>query len=157
MPKSKVIDPVGQALTLAARRHRMRTAALLSEIGLFPGQEQVLQCLVDADGMTMSAIADHLNIKPPTASKMIARMAAQGLLERRGKDDDARLVAVFITGEGKSRIEGLRKISRRVEKNALDGLDEKEIRRLRRLLKKVGRNLGSSPDLGDDELAEIEA
>ncbi len=36
MAKIKVIDPVGQILTLAARRHRVRTAAMLSDIGLFP-------------------------------------------------------------------------------------------------------------------------
>jgi MarR family transcriptional regulator, organic hydroperoxide resistance regulator len=143
MPRLKSIDPVGQALTLAARRHRVRTASQLSAIGLFPGQDQVLQLLSETDGVTMSAIAEELRIKPPTASKMIARMAAQGLLERKGKDDDARLVAVFITESGLGLIDQLRKIGKRVEKEALLGLDDKDERRLRRLLKKVARNLGA--------------
>jgi MarR family transcriptional regulator, organic hydroperoxide resistance regulator len=133
---------VGQALTLAARRHRAYTAVLLAEIGLFPGQDQVLQLLTEQDGVTMTAIADALRIKPPTASKMIARMAAQGLLERRGTEDDARKVAVFIAPEGLSRIDQLRKTARKVEKQALSGFDDKDVRRLRRLLKKVARNLG---------------
>lgn len=142
MAKDKVIDPVGQALTLAARRHRARTAALLSEIGLFPGQDKVLQALAAAEDLSMSTIASEMNVRPPTASKMIARMAAQGLVERRGREGDARLVVVAITEEGRSRIEGLRRIAKRVEREALAGLDDKDMRRLRRLLKKVSRNLG---------------
>jgi DNA-binding MarR family transcriptional regulator len=143
MAKPRDIDAVGQALTLAARRHRAYTAILLSEIGLFPGQDQVLQLLAHQDGVTMTAIADELRIKPPTASKMIARMAAQGLLERRGMEEDARRVAVFITDEGRSRIDQLRKTAKKVEKHTLADLDDRDIRRLRRLLKKVARNLGT--------------
>ena len=142
MAKIKLIDPVGQMLTLAARRQRARRAAMLAELNLFPGQDQVLQSLSLNDGLTMGSIAEQLSIKPPTASKMIARMTAQGLLERRGKDDDARLVAVYITDEGRARIEPLRKIAKRIEKEALAGLDDKDVRRLRRLLKKVSKNLG---------------
>jgi DNA-binding MarR family transcriptional regulator len=142
MAKDKVIDPVGQALTLAARRHRARTAALLSELGLFPGQDKVLQALAAAEDLSMSTIASEMNVRPPTASKMIARMAAQGLVERRGREGDARLVVVAITEEGRSRIDGLRRIAKRVEREALAGLDDKDMRRLRRLLKKVSRNLG---------------
>jgi DNA-binding MarR family transcriptional regulator len=143
MAKPRDIDAVGQALTLAARRHRAYTAILLSEIGLFPGQDQVLQLLAHQDGVTMTAIADELRIKPPTASKMIARMAAQGLLERRGMEEDARRVAVFITDEGRSRIDQLRKTAKKVEKHTLADLDDRDIRRLRRLLKKIARNLGT--------------
>jgi MarR family transcriptional regulator, organic hydroperoxide resistance regulator len=142
MAKQPEGKEVGQALTLAARRHRAYTAVLLAEIGLFPGQDQVLQLLAGQDGVTMTAIADALRIKPPTASKMIARMAAQGLLERRGTEGDARKVAVFIAEEGRSRIDQLRKTARKVEKQTLSGLDDKDVRRLRRLLKKVARNLG---------------
>jgi MarR family transcriptional regulator, organic hydroperoxide resistance regulator len=156
MSKTKVIDPVGQMLTLAARRQRARTAAMLAELSLFPGQDQVLQSLSLHDGLTMGAIAEQLSIKPPTASKMIARMTAQGLLERKSKEDDARLVAVFITEAGRARIEPLRKIAKRVEKEALAGLDDKDVRRLRRLLKKVSKNLGTDSQEPDGDDADTE-
>ncbi len=141
MAKNKVIDPVGQILTLAARRHRVRTAAMLSEIGLFPGQDKVLESLQAVEGLTMSEIAATLDVRPPTASKMVARMAAQGLLERKGREGDARMVMVSITDVGRSRLDDLRRIAKRVERDALAGLDEKDVRRLRRLLKKLSRNL----------------
>ncbi len=141
MAKNKVIDPIGQILTLAARRHRIRTAAMLSDIGLFPGQDKVLEALQGVDGLTMSEIAATLDVRPPTASKMVARMAAQDLLERKGREGDARMVMVSITEVGRGRLDDLRRIAKRVEREALDGLDDKDIRRLRRLLKKLARNL----------------
>jgi MarR family transcriptional regulator, organic hydroperoxide resistance regulator len=152
MAKIKSDSNVGHFLTLAARRHRVRAAALLLDVGLYPGQDHVLHSLSQSDAMTMSDIASHLNIRPPTASKMIARMAAQGLVDRRSKDDDARLVEVFITDAGKLLLEKLTKISKKLEKESLSGLDDKDVRRLRRLLKKVAKNLSAqSAASGDDE------
>ena len=152
MAKDKIIDPVGQILTLAARRHRVRTAALLSEIGLFPGQDKVLESLQGVDGLTMSEIAAALDVRPPTASKMIGRMAAQDLLERKGRDGDARMVLVSITDTGRGRLDDLRRITKRVERDAVANLDDKDIRRLRRLLKKVARNLGQKGSPRDVDL-----
>ena len=55
-------------------------AMLLGEIGLFPGQEQALQVLAQHDnGMTMGELSRTLHVRPPTASKTIARLTAQGL------------------------------------------------------------------------------
>jgi DNA-binding MarR family transcriptional regulator len=157
MAKPKAVDPVGQMLTLAARRHRARHGTMLSEIGLFPGQEQVLRALMERDGLTMGEIAETLSIRPPTASKMAARMGAQGLVERRGSAGDARLVTIHITADGQALAERIARIARKLEKQMLDGLDDKDQRRLRRLLKRVARNL-STAEAQDDAgtLAEDE-
>jgi MarR family transcriptional regulator, organic hydroperoxide resistance regulator len=153
MAKTKATSSFGQALTLAARRHRGRTAACLAELGLFPGQDQVLSSLGTVEALTMSEIATQLHIRPPTASKMIARMASQNLVDRRGKDDDARLVEVFITDAGRALLEKLARITKKIEKETLFGLDDKDERRLRRLLKKVTKNLGgkNAADSGDTD------
>jgi MarR family transcriptional regulator, organic hydroperoxide resistance regulator len=157
MAKNDTSSNVGHFLTLAARRHRVRKAALLVEHGLFPGQDQVLISLGEVEAMTMTEIAVQLNIRPPTASKMIARMAAQGLVERRSKDEDARLVEVFITEAGKMLLVRLGKISKKVEKESLAGFDDKDERRLRRLLKKVAKNLGSQSLDGNTAIADSES
>jgi DNA-binding MarR family transcriptional regulator len=154
MAKGKTADPVGHALTLAARRHRARHAAMLAGIGLFPGQDQVLLALLRQDGLTMGEVADELSIRPPTASKMAARMGAQGLVERRNGATDARLVTIHITDEGRALADTILRIARKLEKRMLAGLDDKDERRLRRLLRKAARNLGD----GDaaDQAAEAE-
>jgi DNA-binding MarR family transcriptional regulator len=154
MAKDKVADPVGQALTLAARRHRARQAEMLGGLGLFPGQDQVLRALLAQDGLTMSEVAATLNIRPPTASKMAARLGAQGLVERRGSPDDARLVTIHITDEGRALGERLHAVSRKLEKQLVADMDGKDARRLRRLLKRAARSLGapdSDEDAADDE------
>jgi DNA-binding MarR family transcriptional regulator len=141
MAKGKTADPVGQALTVAARRHRARQAELLAELGLFPGQDQVLRALLAEDGLTMSEVAAELQIRPPTASKMAARMGAQGLVERRSSTEDARLVTIHITENGRALGEKLHAVSRRLEKQLLLDMDGKDARRLRRLLKRAARSL----------------
>lgn len=153
MSKHDVLDPVGQALTLAARRHRTRTALRLQEIGLFPGQEQVLRLLSLDDGRTMSALADALSIRPPTASKMIARLAAQGLVERKPNAVDARIVSVHLTADGRARAATLDTIAAQIEAEVLKGLDGKDEKRLRKLLRKIAKNLTavqSETEAGED-------
>jgi DNA-binding MarR family transcriptional regulator len=156
MAKDKVADPVGQALTLAARRHRARQAEMLGGLGLFPGQDQVLRALLSHDGLTMSEVAATLSIRPPTASKMAARLGAQGLVERRGSAEDARLVTIHITDEGRALGERLHAVSRKLEKELVADMDGKDARRLRRLLKRAARSLGAQgdPDESDGEDAD---
>jgi DNA-binding MarR family transcriptional regulator len=149
MAKGKTADPVGQALTVAARRHRGRQAELLAALGLFPGQDQVLRALLAEDGLTMSEIAAELQIRPPTASKMAARMGAQGLVARRSSSEDARLVTIHITDEGRALAEKLHAVSRKLEKQLLIDLDAKDARRLRRLLKRAARNLRPESAMDD--------
>jgi DNA-binding MarR family transcriptional regulator len=160
MAKSRSNDRIGQALTLAARRLRARHAELLAEIGLFPGQDQVLKALAEQDGMTMGEIAAILNIRPPTASKMAARMGAQGLVERRSSSEDARLVTIHATDEGLALVERIDRIARKLEKQLLQGMDDKDERRLRRLLRRAARNLGPEDVVdqeGSDETEEAES
>jgi DNA-binding MarR family transcriptional regulator len=150
MAKGRGNDRIGQALTLAARRLRARHAQLLAEIGLFPGQDQVLKALLDQDGLTMGEISEMLRIRPPTASKMAARMGAQGLVERRSSADDARLVTIHVTEEGRALGDRVDRIARKLEKEILAGMDDKDERRFRRLLRRAARNLGPPEDADAD-------
>ncbi|MGL4243483.1 MAG: MarR family winged helix-turn-helix transcriptional regulator [Beijerinckiaceae bacterium] len=153
MAKAGADDRIGQALTLAARRLRARHAEMLSEIGLFPGQDQVLKALLAQDGLAMGEIAAMLSIRPPTASKMAARMGAQGLVERRSSSEDARLVTIHITEEGRALADRMDRIARKLEKRMLADMDEKDERRFRRFLKRAARNLGPADDAEAHEAA----
>jgi len=78
---------LGFQLMLTARLHRTRMAMLLGETGLFAGQEQALQVLAANDGATMGDLSRVLRVRPPTVSKTIARLSAQGLVERQVRMD----------------------------------------------------------------------
>lgn len=134
---------IGQRLHHVARLQRALAARRLQDIGLFPGQETVLKLLSETDGRTMSELAAALKVRPPTASKTVGRLSAQGLLVRRASEGDARLVRVHLTEEGRRRAETIDAISDSIEDTMTAGLDGKDRRRFRKMLRKIERNLST--------------
>jgi DNA-binding MarR family transcriptional regulator len=162
LPSKKMRPPgirsVGWALVQAARLHRARTGDRLAKLGLFAGQEQVVQALATAGTMTMGDLAALLRVRPPTASKTVTRLAALGIVERRAESGDGRVVRVQLTEAGLAKAEAIERIQEEVEGELLDHLDKTDRRRLRKLLRKAARGLaeaaGASGQITD---AEIEA
>lgn len=145
-------------LAQAAKAHRARSGVHLSRIGLHPGQEAVLKALDETDGQTMSQLAQVLSVQPPTVTKMITRMSAQGLVRRVASETDGRLARVHLTEDGRARIEEVDRAWKRLEKEALAGLDEKDRKRIRKLLREIERNLTATsiPDVDVDDVADVE-
>lgn len=143
-------------LTHAARLQKALSARMLAAVGLFPGQEAVLKLLAEVDGRTMGDLATALRVRPPTASKTVARLTLQNLVERRATDGDGRLVRVFLTPEGEARASAIDDIRTAMEAEVTAGLDAKERRRLRKLLRKVEKTLAArlGTDGGLDEDAD---
>lgn len=140
--KSPYAKTVGYELLHAARLHRARSAQLLTQLGLFPGQEQVLTLLDTENGRTMGDLAAELRVRPPTASKTVARLAAQGLVERSAVTGDGRVVRVELTEEGRRRAQAVQGVWSELEREACEGVDGKDRKKIRKLLRKLGENLG---------------
>ncbi|WP_246696604.1 MarR family winged helix-turn-helix transcriptional regulator [Methylobacterium planeticum] len=148
---------VGWALVQAARLHRSRIGDRLAALDLFAGQEQVVQALAAAGTMTMGDLAATLRVRPPTASKTISRLAALGFVERRAEAGDGRIVRVRLTETGLAKAEAIERLWDEVEAEILDGFDNKERRRLRKLLRKAARNLADAAGVsGHEPEAEID-
>ncbi len=133
-------------LAQAAHAYRVRAGSQLSRVNLHSGQEALLKELSTADGMSMSDLAAALGVQPPTVTKMISRLAAQDYVERRAAPGDGRQAQVFLTERGREAIGQIDKLWKRVEKTALAGIDDKDRKRLRKLLRQVERNLGAAKD-----------
>ncbi|KPQ10749.1 MAG: transcriptional regulator [Saliniramus fredricksonii] len=168
---------VGWVLMRAARLHRARMGEKLVALGLYPGQEQVLQALAGRGagkdtaknivkdetgtdgvntpaGMSMGELAAILQVRPPTASKTVSRLSAMGLVARQDRDRDGRVVRVALTEAGQDRAEAITGLWDEVEDELLAGLDGKDRKRLRKLLRKVGRNLARLAAADDSALAD---
>jgi DNA-binding MarR family transcriptional regulator len=163
---------VGWVLMRAARLHRSRMGEKLVALGLYPGQEQVLQALAtrsaDKDagkagsadgenappGMSMGELAAILQVRPPTASKTVSRLSAMGLVARQDRAGDGRVVRVALTEAGRARAEAITGLWDEVEDELLAGLDGKDRKRLRKLLRKAGRNLARLAAADDSALAD---
>lgn len=128
-------------LVQAARLYRSRTGAALSYISLHPGQDALLKALQENDGQLMGDLAETLGVQPPTVTKMIARLSAQGFVRREVSEQDRRSARIYITELGSEKVDAIDSTWRSIEKLALKGLDDKERRRLRKLLKSVEANL----------------
>lgn len=139
---------IGRHLQLAARAHKARTAEAIQDMGLFPGQEQVLLALLGDREQTVGQLATLLFVRPPTISKTLQRLAQQGLIIRKDDDSDARKSLVSMTRQGSKLASELADRLIKVEDRISDVLDQKDQRRLRKSLKKITQSLGGakSPD-----------
>jgi DNA-binding MarR family transcriptional regulator len=139
--KHPVSKSIGWTLTQAARLHRSRMGDKLSEFGLFAGQEQAIQALAALGAATMGDLAEILRVRPPTTSKTIARLSAQGLVKRLTEPGDARIVRVGLTEEGQAKAMALQEVWEDVEKELLHNFDGKEHKKLRKFLRRIAGNL----------------
>lgn len=127
---------------------------MLAELNLHPGQDQILKALADQDGQTMGSLAHALSVQPPTITKMVARLGAQGLVDRRPSVEDGRSSRVFLTDKGRNLIDDLDSRLKRMERDALTGFSDKDRKRLRKALRQLEDNLSADHDqetgVGDD-------
>ena len=131
----------GFALAKVCKAHRGNVGGLLAEHGLHVGQEMVLVELWEADGLRGGELAARLGVEPPTVTKMLRRLEACGLVERRPDPSDARSFRVFLTASGRDLegpVAGCWEIS---EQRLLAGLSEDERRTFYGLLLRVRSNL----------------
>ncbi len=140
----------------AARAGRTALAVRLLAHGLYAGQDQIMLALSTEDGQTPGQLAGRLGVRPPTITKTINRLQAQGFMEKRASEADARQAHIFLTDAGREVMRSIEKSVRKTEKQALKGLDKKEQKQLARLLARIEHNLnGGSFEEADDDL-EIE-
>jgi DNA-binding MarR family transcriptional regulator len=75
---------------------------LLDELGITYPQYLVLSALWEADGQTISAIADRLALESSTITPLVKRLEQAGFLSRRRNPQDEREVRVHLIAKGKS-------------------------------------------------------
>jgi DNA-binding MarR family transcriptional regulator len=139
---------IGWALPQAARLHRTHLNTKLAALGLFAGQEQVLDALSNR-GATIGELAALLRVRPPTASKMVTRLAAVGFVQRGSGRKDARPARVRLTRKGHMAVTRLQELWDEVEHDLLKDLSLTEQRQLQELPLRAAMNL--SPALTNNE------
>ena len=140
----------------AARLARTALAARLLSHGFYAGQDQVMLALNEEDGQTPGQLAGHLGVRPPTITKTINRLQAQGFLDKKASDIDARQAHVFLTETGRDAMLAIQKTLRKTEKQALRGLDKKDQKTLAKLLARIEANLSETPQIDTEDEADAE-
>ena len=131
-------------------------AARLLKLNLYAGQDQLMLALAHQDGLTPSALAAEIGVRPPTVTKTISRLLAQGFLTKAESAEDARQAHIFLTDAGRAAIIGVEKSIRKTEKRALDGFDKKDRKQLAKYLRKMTANLNGAGGKDGSESEEAE-
>ncbi|MDP9496428.1 MAG: MarR family transcriptional regulator [Actinomycetota bacterium] len=89
-------------LSRAERRTTSRFTAVLAAAGSTLDEWRVLSLLARRGGLSMSAIALATLLPPPTLTKRVDGMVADGLVYRRVDDTDRRRVLVLLAPRGRA-------------------------------------------------------
>jgi DNA-binding MarR family transcriptional regulator len=135
---------VGYLLVQILKAHRAYAEAVLTQLGVHTGQEFILLQLADEEGITQSQIAECLGVEPPTVTKMLQRMEAAGLVERRQDREDARVSRVYLTAHSRTLIQPILDAWAELEEHTLAGLTKAERMILFQLLEQIKANFDKS-------------
>jgi DNA-binding MarR family transcriptional regulator len=140
----------------AARLGRTMLAVRLLKLNLYAGQDQLMLALAHRDGQTPSALAVEIGVRPPTVTKTISRLQAQGFVTKTESTEDARQAHIFLTEAGRAAILGIEKSIRKSERRALEGFDKKDRKQFSKFLRKMSANLSGAADKEDNEPDEAD-
>ena len=136
-------------LTRAARSMRTFLTNALSSSGIYAGQDGVIIALAGKDSLTAGAIAAQLGVKPPTMTRTLTRMEAQGFIRKLPGETDGRQMRATLTPQGAKHIGAITYAVKATEAFAFEGLTDKEIRQFAKVLRKINQNFGEQPESGE--------
>jgi DNA-binding MarR family transcriptional regulator len=131
------------ALVTAARNVVAIYRPILEPLGLTHPQYLVMLALWERAPRTLNDLAVDLALEPATASPLVKRLEAEGLVARQRSSEDERRLEITLTDAGTSLRERALDVPRQVM--AAVGMDVSEISALRDGL---GAFSGRRPDLG---------
>lgn len=129
--------PVSFAIFALARSHRAKAAAMLADIGLFPGQEILLMQLAEKDGKPQKSLCESIGLDHSTVAKSVARLERDGLIERRKCLEDGRVSQVHLTSRGREMTEAIAKVWAELERQTIKDLSPGEQQALMAAAKKI--------------------
>jgi len=104
-------------------------------------QWAVLSKLGRSEGLKQRELADMLDLTPITLARLIDKLTASGLVERREDAKDRRANRLYLTAGAKPTLKRLDALGEDVVGRAMKGLDDQAINALRSGLERMRSNL----------------
>lgn len=138
-------------LSLFSRRIKGEAERRLMQHGVHAGQQFILECLWDENGLTPSEIAQRIKVEAPTVTRAVQRMEASGLVVVGADESDGRRIRIWTT----RRADALRRVVPAVvhglEADALAALTPQEQAEFVRLLGLVSHSLDRAISAGSSD------
>lgn len=114
---------------------------VLAEKNITRSQWGLIAVVSRRPGASQRTIAEVLEMSEASAGRLIDRLCADGLLERRERDDDRRARAVYITAAAEPLLAQASEIGRELSLTIFRGLEHEDLETLARLLGQVYDNV----------------
>jgi MarR family transcriptional regulator for hemolysin len=124
-----------------ARLMRNNFDRVLAEMNITRSQWGLIAVVARRPGATQRTIAEVLEMSEASAGRLIDRLCADGLLERRERDDDRRARAVYITDAAEPLLAQASEIGSEIGRQVFRGLEHDDLETLARLLGLVYENV----------------
>ncbi len=144
-----IIDVARLLKTYADQRAR--------QYGMTRAQWAVLFRLDRSEGLKQSELAEILDLQPITLTRLLDRLAANGLIERRADPNDRRANRLFLTPAARPLLEQLSTLGEDMMATVLAGLDAKANERLLADLGTLRENLRGAINRHHTQQQEVAA
>jgi MarR family transcriptional regulator for hemolysin len=115
-------------------------------------QWAVLSRLERSQGLKQAELAEALDLQPITLTRLIDRLCASGLVERRADPLDRRAKRLFLTPAARPVMERLAQLGEAMMTEALQGIDDAALAQMLKRLTLVMDNLrAGAPDAALDK------
>lgn len=128
---------LGFRIAAAGRQLQHAADTQLAPLGMGAPAFGVLLRLAEADGLSQADLARRQAVEAPTMCRLIARLEADGHVERRRDPSDRRVLRVHLTARGRSTIAEGRALLEPHERDTFAALDAAQRRTLLDLLARV--------------------
>jgi len=145
------LDPnrsVGFLMHEVARLLREEFTRRVEPLGLTQAQWKTLVHLSRNEGLKQAQLAEILEIRPITLTRLVDRLQAAGLVDRRSDPDDRRAQRLYLTEEAQPLIAELWATAGRVREKAMAGLPRERRELLIDTLAAMKANLGCAETEG---------
>ena len=142
---------LGFLLHDVARLMRKRYDQRVRHLGLTRAQWQVLAFLSHYEGIQQNGLANILEVEPITLGRIVDKLEASGLVERRRRHGDRRAWLLYLTDQAAPILEEMRTVGRNANEEILTGIAPDERERLIALLEVMRDNLiGDCPQTNSE-------
>lgn len=143
---------LGFLLHDVARLLRKRFEQNARGLGLTRSQWQVMAHLAQNEGIQQGALAEILEVEPISLTRILDRLQAAGLVERRPHPRDRRVWLLHLQPGAYPLLERIREIGAETRAEALRGVEEADRERLIEILSRMKSNLVAASSTPSTEL-----
>ena len=132
---------IGLRLTILARMLRNNFDRQVAGLNVTRSQWAMIAVVSRHPGATQRMIAEALEMSEASAGRLIDRLCADGLLERRDRDDDRRARAVYLTEAAEPLLAKLAEVARDSEERMFKGFSDEDLDRMQDFVDRIYANI----------------